>query len=386
MNPFLQPSALGGCESKLINAIYDAATRSDLWPRVLDGIRKFCGTDQCTIFFYDGIEQHRNYAAAARLKIQTLDLYLDQFITSQAEQLNNQLRCLPTGKVVTDIDIFQLSGNSYAQIVGEKYMQSLWPKLQFQAGVVLFRSENSCAGLALQNMEDTRSIDGYMIERLQRLTPHLIQATHIRQRINQLEKANNAFEAVLKYIRLGVILLDENYRLTFINPEAMRAFSKCANIQYKLHQKFQLADAVQNASALSISTEKYQKRKIVATETSIKVDYPNGHLKLNLFAINSNQYIPIPNKTEIAGNARYLVLIQDSCRPCTLPTQYLKQAYGITPAEGELVTHLVNGASLVEAAEMREITHETARWQMKNIMQKTGAHTQTELALLMLSL
>jgi DNA-binding CsgD family transcriptional regulator len=397
MNSLFQPTSTKGCEASLINAIYDAAMHPHLWPQVLDAIREFCGADQCTVFYYDGVERQRNYAAAARLKVQTLDLYLDEFIAPQAAQLNNQLRCLPEGKVVTDEDIGRLSGKSYAQIVGSKYMQCLWPKLHFQAGTVLFRSASGSAGLGLQNFENSPQLNATSIERLQRLTPHLIQAIHIRQRINLLEKANHAFEAVLKHLRLGVVLLDEYEQLTFINPEAMRAFSKCADVYYKLHQRLHFSKYTFDQNSGFLAKEKatpkekqknHEKRKIEGNEACVKIEYPQGHLKISFFTIGVAHREAHGHHGEngVPVKAHYLVLVQDSHRPCDLPIHYLKQAYGITPAEGELINHMMNGATLIEAAEKRAVTHETARWQMKNIMQKTQVHSQTQLSQLMLSL
>lgn len=391
MNSFFQPNATMGSEATLINAIYDAAMHPYLWSQVLEAIREFCGADQCTVFYYDGIDQQRNYAAAARLKVQTLDLYLNEFIAPQAEQINNQLRCLPEGEVVTDNDIYRLAGKSYAQVVGAKYMQCLWPKLHFQAGTVLFRSANGCAGLGLQNFENSSPLEANNIERLQRLTPHLIQAIHIRQRINLLEKVNHAFEAVLKHLRLGVVLLDECEQVTFINPEAMHALSKSTDIRYRLHSRFQVTAQQPDGTAPLSAIEKppkNEKRKIANTDPCIKIAYPQGHLKLSFFTLGDvcrrahSAFI----EHGLPVNTQYLILVQDSQRHCDLPTNYLKQAYGITPAESDLIAHLMNGSTLIEAAEKRAVTHETARWQMKNIMQKTQVHSQTQLSQLMLSL
>jgi len=391
MDSLFQPSAVRGCETILINAIYDAAMHPQLWPQALDAIREYCGADQCTVFYYDGIERQRNYAAAARLNLQKRDLYLDEFIAPQAIQLNNQLRCLPEGKVVTDKDISHLSGKNYAQIVGAKYMQCLWPKLQFQAGAVLFRNTNGCAGLGLQNFADSPPLTKQHLDKLQRLIPHLIQAVHIRQRIDLLEKANRAFEAVLQHLHMGVVLLDENQNVVFMNPEAMRAFSKSTDIHCQLHQCFQITARMQwqhNSYPPIAKQSKHEKRKILSSDTSIKIEHRHGHLKLSFFTLGDIHRRAYSHYTEqgLPANTHYLVLVQDSQRHCDLPINYLKQAYGITPAESELITHLINGSSLLEAAEKRAVTHETARWQMKNIMQKTQVHSQTQLSQLMLSL
>lgn len=387
MNSIFQTDSTKSCETNLINAIYDAAMHPHLWPQVLERIRQFCGADQCTVFYYDAIERQRNYAAAARLKVQTLDLYLEEFIAPQAAQINNQLGCLPEGKVVTDKDIYQLSSKSYAQIVGAKYMQCLWPKLHFQAGAVLFRSQSGCAGLGLQNFANSQPLNADSIERLQRLTPHLVQAVRIRQRIDLLEKANHAFETVLQHLRLGVVLLDDRQHVTFINTDAIQAFSKCTNIHYRLHDRFQIAALLPNENKPFYSKPKKsinKKRAIVGKDSCIKIEYPQGHLKLSFFIIGNR----LSSYTEqgLLSNTHHLVLVQDSMRRCDLPTGYLKQAYGITPAESELIYYLVNGSTLVDAAEKRAVTHETARWQIKNIMEKTQVHSQAQLSKLMLSL
>jgi DNA-binding CsgD family transcriptional regulator len=391
MNSPLQPDSTAGSEATLINAIYDVAMQPHLWPKLLDAIREFCGADQCTVFYYDENDRQRNYAAAARLKLQTLDLYLDEFIAPQAAQINNQLRCLPDGEVVTDSDVYQLSGKTFAQNVGAKYMQCVLPNLHFQAGAVLLRGANGCAGLGLQNFRDSPPLTADGIGRLHRLIPHLTQAIHIRQRINLLEKANRAIEAVLKHLRLGVVLLDTYQQVTFINPEAMRTLSKCKNIHHQLHDRFQVTPQSLDQTKSFYPEEKSlkkEKRKIVSNDSCMKIEHSQGHVKLSFFTLGDRHEKNHSSYTEqgLPTNTQYLVLVQDSQRHCDLPIQYLKQAYGITPAESELIAHLINGSTLTEAAEKRAVTHETARWQMKNILQKTQIHSQNQLSQLMLSL
>ena len=55
-----------------------------------------------------------------------------------------------------------------------------------------------------------------------------------------------------------------------------------------------------------------------------------------------------------------------------------------TPAEAKLVTRLVAGSSLRQAAHELNITYETARTTLKSIFQKTGSHRQAELIIKLL--
>ncbi len=57
----------------------------------------------------------------------------------------------------------------------------------------------------------------------------------------------------------------------------------------------------------------------------------------------------------------------------------LREAYGLTPAEIQVVCGLVNGASLKKLAQQREISYETVRSQLRQIFAKTGTHRQSAL-------
>lgn len=63
----------------------------------------------------------------------------------------------------------------------------------------------------------------------------------------------------------------------------------------------------------------------------------------------------------------------------------LAPAFGLTPSEIALCRRLLQGDSLVDAAERLGITQETARTRLKTIFQKTGTSRQAELMLLLVS-
>lgn len=391
MNSLIQPKLSPGYTHDLVNLIYDAALRPDLWRRVLKIIRTSCGADQCTLFYYDHLQHQHNYAAAARADKNTLNLYLNEFIAQQAAQINNQLAKLPEGVVVSDQDIHCLAGTGYSAIVGDKYMNALWPNLYFQAGIVLLRGAISCAGLGLQNFSRSPALTEDAFRLLQSIAPHLRQAMYIRQRATMLEHANHAFESVLKHAQLGVILLDANYKITFINPAAKNSLAKSSCFTHEPQQSLRITNLTHSqwdALFTARTTHRKGKRICQGTNQCLKLDYVDGQLKLNAFRMGSGIHeIGLANRLYgLPQNTRHLLLIQDSQRPCKLPLQYLERAYAITPAEAELIYALVNGATLHEAAEQRAVTKETARWQLKNIMQKTETHSQTELSRLMLAL
>jgi len=60
-------------------------------------------------------------------------------------------------------------------------------------------------------------------------------------------------------------------------------------------------------------------------------------------------------------------------------TAFLKNRFGLTPAEARVVHRLVSGDSLRSAAKALGIQYETVRTHLKSIFQKTGTRRQVEL-------
>ena len=75
-----------------------------------------------------------------------------------------------------------------------------------------------------------------------------------------------------------------------------------------------------------------------------------------------------------------LVVITDlGARPCP-PDRLLREAFGLTPAEGRLASLLAGGEDLRKAADILGVAYETARVQLKPIFGKMQVGRQSELA------
>jgi DNA-binding CsgD family transcriptional regulator len=88
------------------------------------------------------------------------------------------------------------------------------------------------------------------------------------------------------------------------------------------------------------------------------------------------------NESEAAA----LVQFSDpSAIPCSRAA-VLKALYGLTPTESRLADLLLQGLDVRKTADQMRITLETARFNLKRILAKTGTCRQAELMRLMLSL
>jgi len=67
-------------------------------------------------------------------------------------------------------------------------------------------------------------------------------------------------------------------------------------------------------------------------------------------------------------------------RAADLGTRAIK-AYGLSPAEARVATHIADGGSVETYAAQAGVSRGTVRSQLKSVFAKTGVHRQAELAL-----
>jgi DNA-binding CsgD family transcriptional regulator len=65
-------------------------------------------------------------------------------------------------------------------------------------------------------------------------------------------------------------------------------------------------------------------------------------------------------------------------------TAFLRERFGLTPAEARLVLRLVAGDSLRSSAATLGIGYETARTTLKSVFYKTGTCRQVELVIMVI--
>lgn len=105
-------------------------------------------------------------------------------------------------------------------------------------------------------------------------------------------------------------------------------------------------------------------------------------LKISVIPLRS----AISDDSATGGRIVAAAFISDPERVWNVPVDYLRKAYSLTPTECVVSQSLLNGADPATVAEQRGTSAETARWQLKQIMQKTHAHSQSELSKLIIAL
>lgn len=376
---------LGDEESQLISRIYEAALVPDRWGNVLRSIAEMCNAGQCTMFFYDAQCRARNFAVAARNKEGMIEKYLQEFIDVEAADLHKQLIDFREGEVVTPDDLIRITGKSYDQIVGDEYMQTFLPKLEFQAGIILLHDNMMCSGLGVRQFSGGAALGQNELNFLARITPHMVQAIKIHNHISSVKQVNQAIQEVLKRINQGVFLLDSELRVIFSNAEAARILEAHNALEIGHYGKLYLSKSKDNerlqhllASLLATNDEEKAKASADFAATGANSSHP---LKLTLTKID-----PLTDNELCKEGVAIAVFVSDPDRPNTVSDTYMQQAYALTPTECSIMKALLKNKNITDVAELRGTTVETARGQLKIIMQKTGTHSQAELSRLLVAL
>jgi DNA-binding CsgD family transcriptional regulator len=85
------------------------------------------------------------------------------------------------------------------------------------------------------------------------------------------------------------------------------------------------------------------------------------------------------------GEPAVIVLVSDPESKVRIAPEIVAQVYGLTAAESRLAEQLMQGESLVHAAERLGVSHNTARTHLQRIYQKTGTTHQGDLVRLLLA-
>lgn len=378
---------LGEFESQLISRIYEAALAPELWEDLLQVICNASGAYQCTMFFYDAQCRARNFAVAVKAKDGALDKYLNDFIDIEAADFHQQLRQLQEGQVVTPKDLIKLTGKSYDEIVGAEYMETFLPKLDFQAGIILLHDNMMCSGLGVRTVKGSPDLDAQGVDFLRRIAPHMVQAMKIHNHISKLTQTSLAIQEVLKRINQGVFLLDSNLRVIFSNAEAARILESCSSLEIGRQGRLFLQQENENQRLQSVFASLISPNRRFSRSTRKAIHLASGArddshpLKLTISRVDADVDTELHKEGIVIA-----VFVSDPDRPSQISDQYMQQAYALTATECSIMKALLKNKNIGDIAEMRGTTLETARSQLKVIMQKTGTHSQAELSRLLLAL
>jgi DNA-binding NarL/FixJ family response regulator len=188
-----------------------------------------------------------------------------------------------------------------------------------------------------------------------------------------LQHGLTAMRFVLDQLPLGVALTDGELRISYVNAHAVHVLGLHPGLS-TAHGQLQASDA-EDQEAVQALVRRADLRRSAGGEPTAEIvtlRVPGGDQRIILVAL------PLPAGTpEAAASVALLLFDSPGYRPLSGPV--LREIYGLTRSEVNLVQALASGLSLEEGAHRLGIAVNTARTHLKHIFIKTGAKRQSEL-------
>jgi DNA-binding CsgD family transcriptional regulator len=214
------------------------------------------------------------------------------------------------------------------------------------------------------------------------LLPHLQRALTLYGQLTQTQSSVLGLETALDSLEHAVFGLNRHARVIFSNRQAEAIVrtgdaigltnGKLSSVFPEQNQRLQaaLADAVSTGSGIGISAGSALLIDRKSEDNPLRVTMTPFHW----------------TSRGISAQLAALVFVSDPARKPQSRGAVLRALYGLTSAETRVADLLLQGLETRELAARSGLTLESARFQIKRVLSKTGARRQSELIKLMLSL
>jgi DNA-binding CsgD family transcriptional regulator len=366
---------LGESENLLLQKIYAAAMAPEKWPALILDVAHYIRAEDGEVLFYDYPPAEQNCIVSS--KVLSVLNKLSESCSTPGCSLDNALTGAIRSPFVQSIMNVPVSNN----VVWVEKFSDL--PLSCKIHLALAHSDHSLVLLSFWGAENTDGFSAEACAFLQTLAPHIARALFIYRQMGTLYQNNQWLAETLKQSSLAVLLLNADFQVLFIAPEAQKILASNSTVAVSRCGYLLVGDAIQQAQF-----DKLLRQCLLPGATlpdnngcCIPIKLPNKlhPLKLNILPFNQSGSSS-PTQTRIA------IFITDPERRIVAPAEYLRQAYGLTRTEVQVANLLINGCDLAAIASQRHTTLETTRWQIKSLMHKTSTNSQPELVRLLMLL
>lgn len=367
---------------RLVGRVYDAAADPELWPAFLEDFADTVGGTSTGILVYDWSVQGANVGGVCvRFDPDSARSYCDHYnavnpwMKSWKTHLNRAgPESIGTSEERVELGVLEKT---------EFYNDYLLPQDTIhQLGCFMTRTEKASAGFTCLRSRRTGPFGSAELELLRLLFPHLERGIQFQNKIAELQGKYRASLGALELLPNGVILLDDHGRILEVNCAAREILKQ--NDGLKIDKKELAASTPDQTKRLRLAiaaAARVAQGISLSASGSIGIHRPSGRRPFALMIMPS----PVHAFPPEAERPAVIVFISDPEKKLKTAREVLERIYGLTCAEARLADQLVQGETLVHAAERLEVSHTTVRTHLQRIFEKTNTRHQGDLIRLLLS-
>lgn len=381
--------------SQTVGAIYEAGLNPDLWPQALEYMCEELNADKATMLYINpkdwmfsftsgyGFDPHENGIGAARFRSHLAGDPVAIYGLSHLDEVFSDRRV---------IDPAELHASSMHQEIRKP------ADMEFLLTSFLTDGDLDWTGICFFRPESAQPFDDENERHFTLLAQHIRRASRIHKLVSCSERMSSLHNSLLDGLDCGVVIVDEQLRVVVSNEHARQVCLKDYGVNLEGDQldvrdrtsKARLQECV--SSVLASKSETLRPRNVLRIKSGGR---DNDSVMAVVTGLRPEKFVEKQKNLKLRSThytaripSRHYVMITfyeiSTQRECD--KQFLKDLFGLTPAEAELAASLSQGMQLKEAAFKLGRSVSTARVQLNSIFRKTETHRQSSLVQLMMTL
>jgi len=366
----------------LIGRIYDAAADPQFWPAFLQDFADAVAGTATALVHYDFQESRANIGASIQFDPDYVGRYNAHYVSCDAWKAAWLARFNRTAAeaIVTCEELVSPDQLAKTEFFND-YLSPQDTVHQF-GGPIDISEGRWCSTLTCLRPQKRGPFGPEAVRLLRLLLPHLQRAIQFHRRSAELEGQQRTSLAALDHLAVATILLDEKGKIAATNREADRLLRQNDGLS-ATSRTLRAANQreTQELHALIAGAARTVQRQGISAGGFLALPRPSGKRPLSVLVAPLSRHAFAPGIQTPA----VVVFVTDPERKPDSPPDALARLYELTAAESRLAELLMQGETVVRAAERLSISHNTARTHLQRIYQKTGATHQSDLVRLLLS-
>jgi len=356
-------------------AIYDAATSGDKWPGALDQLVSAIGARGALLAATDLVGLPFQVQTACSI-FRTKDLE-DYFATfGHYEQKGLELlRENPARTICRDIDVWPDPSETFDRD-DFVYLRNRYG-IENRTAINLSKDKGWSDTLYVQTDKAWAQVPDAFYDSLLAVVPHVAKVVEVNRTFTLLRLRYQAALAALDHIGIGMCIADGGGEIIVANAEAKRILA--------------LSDGLTQGRSGHVVAREDDATRAIRAGIELTARTAGGNELHEEFSIvcprasgGSPFLVEICPLRDGAGELQRhflgsLVCIIDPDATSELSSAGLAKLFAFSPAETTVCEALVHGRTAREIAEMRNVSPDTVRTQIKALYAKTGAANRVEL-------
>jgi DNA-binding CsgD family transcriptional regulator len=351
----------------LIEDVYAAAERPELWPIFLDKLSTALKSKMTVLLHQDTRDRRGSVASAARIDPAAIELYESHFAAKNVFFTSTRSPVL-TGALVTDADV-----DERVLLNSEYYGDYLRPlDVRYSAELIVKNEHGVLSVLSTMRSKIKGPFGDREMELLRLLRPHVQRGMEIHRALCRAEVRATLNAEALDMLDVGVVVLDANGQILVSNCRAREMAATRDGFWFERGGIITAANTM-NTKLRQLVGSAAQINLTLASGGTLLLERPSGKRSYRVVVS------PLSGSSAAKREGIVGVIITDPDAPFRVDHVLLRTLFNLTPAEVLVATHLLNHHRVNAVAANLGISVETVRTHIKKMFSKTGTDRQADL-------